>query len=79
MTQDNGKSYGASIQVARLYERTSASGNQYFVGRWGGAKVALLKAREPAEDGTPVWNLLLSEAPRVESNDGQAIPKFTPR
>lgn len=71
MTQDNGKSYGPSIHVARLFEKTSANGNPYFVGRWGGAKVALLKAREPAEDGTPVWNLLLSEAPKVVSNDGR--------
>jgi hypothetical protein len=72
MTDANGKSggYGPNIQFARLFEKTSANGNQYFVGRWGGAKVALLKAREPAEDGAIVWNLVLSEAPAVVRKGG---------
>lgn len=65
MADNNGKQYAPSVQVARLFEKTSASGNKYFVGRWGGAKVTLLKAREPAEDGTSLWNLLLTEAPKV--------------
>jgi hypothetical protein len=57
-------SYGPQIQATRLFEKTSASGNTYFMGRWGNCRITLLKAREPAEDGTPVWNLVLSEAPK---------------
>lgn len=31
------------IKVCRLYEKLSKNGNQYFTGRWGSAKVLLLK------------------------------------
>ncbi len=63
---DNGKSggYGPSIQVARLFRKTSAKGAEYFAGRWGGAKIALLKSRDVADDGGEIWHLVLSEAPK---------------
>jgi hypothetical protein len=54
--------YGPQVKLARLYEKTSKTGNQYFVGRLGMAKVALLKSKEVAEDGSPMWDVLLQEA-----------------
>lgn len=55
--------YNSSFPVAKLYKKTSARGNTYFVGRWGGARVTLLLSNETAEDGGEVWNLMLGEAP----------------
>jgi hypothetical protein len=55
--------YGPQVKLARLYEKTSKTGNQYFVRRLGMAKVAVLKSKEVAEDGSPMWDVLLQEAP----------------
>jgi len=55
--------YGPQVKLARLYEKTSKTGNQYFVGRLGMAKVAVLKSKEVTEDGSPMWDVLLQEAP----------------
>lgn len=62
---DGGKAggYGPSIQVARLFRKTSAKGTEYFTGRWGAARVTLLKSRDMADDGSEIWHLLLAEAP----------------
>ena len=35
---------------------------RYFVGRLGLAKIAVLKSKEVAEDGSPMWDVLLQEA-----------------
>ena len=55
------KDFPSSVLLGRLYEKTAISGAKYLTGRLGLAKVAIVKAREPAEDGTIVWNLLVSE------------------
>ncbi len=60
----------ASFRLTRLYRKTSAKGATYFAGRLGGAKVALLKSRDTAEDGGEIWDLLISEAPPPRQ-DGQ--------
>jgi hypothetical protein len=60
---DNGKNYAPSFRAARLYRKTSDKGNTYFTGRWGGARVSLLKSRDVAEDGGEIWDLMLAEAP----------------
>ena len=54
--------YGPQVKLARLYEKTSKTGNQYFVGRLGMAKVAVLKSKEVAEDGSPMWVVLQTVA-----------------
>lgn len=64
----NTKDYPPSIRVTKLYQKKSANRQVYFSGRWGGAKIALVRAKEPAEDGTPIWNLLLSEAPQKQQD-----------
>ena len=40
------------ISVCRLFEKTSkTTGNTYFAGRWGNAKVLLFKSKEPKRSG----------------------------
>ena len=60
--------HGPQITAARLYRRRSASGNDYFAGRRGACKIALLKSHEVAEDGGENWNLVLSEAPASKAD-----------
>ena len=55
--------FAPSIELARLYEHTSARGTRYLVGRLGYARVVLLPG-EATEDGTPTWRLLMQEAPQ---------------
>jgi len=54
--------HAESIRAFRLYEKTSKNGNTYLTGRWGGAKVAVLKSRDVADDGSAMWDVLLSPA-----------------
>lgn len=70
--------YGPSITIARLYERVSKSGNHYLVGRMGMAKIAILKSSEMTDDGVPIWNVVLQEAPKPEPRDGDADSRARP-
>jgi hypothetical protein len=56
-------SYGPSVPLCRLYERVSKNGNHYLAGRLGAAKIVVLKSNEVSDDGVPIWNVLVSEAP----------------
>jgi hypothetical protein len=68
-----------SVEVARLYEKTSARGTRYFVGRLGLARITLLPG-EATEDGTATWRMLLQEAPKSQaSTDRQAGNASQPR
>jgi hypothetical protein len=61
------------ISVCRLFEKTSkTTGNTYFAGRWGNAKVLLFKSKEVADDGSAIWDLKLAQQPRQQQ-------KKTPR
>lgn len=62
--------YAPSVPLCRLYERTSARGNVYLTGRLGGAKIAILKSSDTTDDGVPIWNVVLSEAPQ-KAPDGE--------
>ncbi len=72
-----------SIRAFRLYEKTSKNGNTYLVGRWGGAKVAVLKSRDAADDGSAIWDVLLSPAPDRAKPDvrspAECVPKIASR
>ena len=62
--------YPPSVQLCRLYEKTSkTTGNQYLVGRLGSAKIVVLKSKDTGDDGGPIWNVLVSEAPPKSSGD----------
>jgi hypothetical protein len=53
------RNHGASVQLARLYERVSKNGDPYLAGQFGGAKIAIIKSID--SDGLPVWNLFVSD------------------
>jgi hypothetical protein len=50
------------LLLTTLYEKQSKTGNTYYTGRLGKARVILLKDREPSPDGTPTWSLFLTPA-----------------
>ena len=70
--------YGPQVKLARLYEKTSKTGNQYFVGRFGMAKIAVLKSKEVAEDGSPMWDVLVQEASSEQRRKPEAKEEAQP-
>jgi hypothetical protein len=70
--------YGPQVKLARLYEKKSKTGNQYFIGRLGMAKVAVLKSKEVAEDGSPMWDVLLQEASSEQRRKPEAREEAQP-
>src|SRR5690348_17615307 len=57
--------YPPSIEVARLYEKTSQRGTKHMVRRLGLVRITLLSG-DPAEDGTPRWRMMLQEAAKPQ-------------
>lgn len=58
------------VKLAGLYEnRSQKTGDPYFVGYLGGAKVLLLKDKR-AEPGKPGWSLFIT--PRPEKKEPSA-------
>ena len=47
------------VNLARLFERTSAKGNRYFSGRMGAARIMLFK--DDRADGDNVWQLFVQD------------------
>ena len=62
----------AKVKLGRLYEKTSAKGTRYFVGRLGAARVLLFQSRETADDGgDPVWDLYLQKVEETRPRHAQ--------
>ena len=71
--------YGDQVTLARVYEKVSKkSGNKYFVGRIGLAKIAILRSKETAENGDAIWNIVLSEGLRTPGGNHGADTKAPP-
>ena len=49
------------MPLAKLYEKQSQKGTQYFVGRLGASKVILLKTQEISESGEAIWQLAVQQ------------------
>ena len=60
--------HGDKVLLLRLYEKTSASGNRYFAGRMGAAKVAMFLDTR-ADGADPCWQLFVQSG-----DDGQRPP-----
>lgn len=75
--------YGPQFTAARLFRKQSTKGTTYFVGRMGLLKVALLKSKDTADDGSEIWNLVVSEAPQKPRDNSAkrdvAAPQSTGR
>lgn len=72
---DKPKKYPPSVPLARLYERTSKTGNTYLAGRIGLARVAILKTNTTDDGGTPIWEVRLSEAPQADKQEAKGGPR----
>lgn len=68
------------IQAFKLYEKTSKNGNIYFVGRFGGLKVVVMRNdREKGNSGETVWNVMFGEAPPAPKRDDEGYRPNKPR
>ena len=67
------------VTLARLFEKTSSSGNRYFFGRMGQAKVMLFfdaRATEESDGTDPIWNLIVQP---VDDEKPRPRPERQPR
>jgi hypothetical protein len=65
---------GNKIALTRLYRKVSAhSGEQYFVGRLGAARMLLFKDRDQPAEGDEVFSLLIEPV-----EDQATAPKTRP-
>lgn len=63
---DRRNEFPPSVNVGKLYERTSAAGNAYISGFFGSMKITLLKSKDADAEGNPIWNLMIAAAPPRE-------------
>ena len=65
-----------NVLLSRLYRNKAKDGSTYFSGYMGMTRVALLKSKDNAPDGSEIWNLLISQAPPkdkpAEASNGTA-------
>jgi hypothetical protein len=62
------------LQAAKLWEKTSAVGNTYLVGRLGGVRVLVLRNRAAGTEGEPDWHLFFadgSDKPRQAASESR--------
>lgn len=69
---DRRNDYPPSVNVGKLYERTSAAGNTYISGFFGSMKITLLKSKDADAEGNPIWNLMFAAAPPRDRAGSQA-------
>lgn len=60
---DRQNAFPPSVNVGRLYERTSSKGNVYLSGFFGSMKITALKSKDTDAEGNPIWNLMIAAAP----------------
>jgi hypothetical protein len=65
------------LKAAGLWEKTSAAGNTYFVGRLGGVRVLILRNRDAGAEGEPDWHMFFADgAPReAAEKPAKAAPR----
>jgi len=62
------------FQAAKLWERTSAKGDRYLVGRMGGVRVLVMLNKRRDGDGDASHVLMFTEAPAYDGARAQAAP-----
>jgi hypothetical protein len=62
------------IPAAKLWEKTSAKGNRYFVGRMGSLRVLVLENNRRESDADNTHTLMFAEAPAYDGTRMQAAP-----
>lgn len=76
---DRRNEFPPSVNVGKLYERTSAAGNQYISGFFGSMKITLLKSKDADAEGNPIWNLVIAAAPPRDQAKGSKSQAERPR
>ena len=59
--------FNTMLKATGLWRRTSAKGNEYFVGRLGGVKVLVLENQDKQSDADPTHCLFFAEATAKDS------------
>jgi hypothetical protein len=62
------------IPACRLWEKTSAKGNRYLIGRMGGVRVMVLENNRRESEGDNTHTLMFAEAPQYDGTRGQVAP-----
>lgn len=79
MAENRNNSFPPSVNVGRLYERTSANGNRYLTGFFGTMKITALKSKDADAEGNPIWNLMIAAAPsRDRAGNAASKPTSSP-
>ena len=65
------------LPLAVLYEKTSAAGRRYFVGRLGRNRILLFRD-ERTESADPVWTLFLQPVEDAAGNGAWQKPEAAP-
>ncbi len=65
---------GSAFPVCRLWEKVSAKGNKYLVGRMAGCRVLVMENTRPAPGDSSSHVLMFAEAPPSATTGGQATP-----
>lgn len=64
------------LQAAKLWEKTSAKGNTYLIGRLGGVRILILRNRDAGTEGEPDWHLFFADGQRAaEASPQPAQPR----
>lgn len=63
------------LKAAVLWRKTSAKGNDYFVGRWGGVKVLILANNDRQGEDDPTHLLMITEAASPSKPRRRPTPK----
>jgi hypothetical protein len=65
------------VKLAGLYEKTSAKGNKYFIGRLGNARLLMFANQDKQAEKDPDWLLYVqerNEEPAKSQRPGDGIP-----
>jgi hypothetical protein len=62
------------LRAANLWEKTSARGNTYYVGRLGGVKIVILANRDRENNNAPTHHLYFAEPNTDRSRPAEPQP-----
>lgn len=63
------------LKAAGLWRKTSAKGNDYFIGRLGGCRILIFENRDRKDDADPSHHLFFADAPAKPKPAATAEPK----
>jgi hypothetical protein len=66
------------LQAAKLWEKTSAKGNTYLIGRLGGVRVLILRNRDAGAEGEPDWHLFFADGAQRAAEESAGPPSAQP-